>query len=143
MKYVMRNWLLFVGLLCFAWSMEISAQSGACEIKRQEILKEIAYAEKHGNSQKASGLKTALRQVEMHCTDEGVLQSKQDKVAKEKERVAKREAELNNAEMKLKEAEASGNSRKIKTLKKKARKSKKKLAEAKESLMSAEKELQQ
>jgi DNA-binding transcriptional MerR regulator len=76
------------------------ASSSPCSEKEQSILKEISYAEQHGNDYRLSGLKKALSEVRAHCNDDQVRADHRKDIAEKREEVAERQAELDEAKRK-------------------------------------------
>lgn len=109
-------------------AMAASTQNG-CDIKKQNIEKQIEYAKAHGNTHQIRGLERALDNVNTYCTPESLYADSQKDVAEKSEKVNEREAEL------LEEKQKGNDSSKIK-------KRERKLAEAQEELKNAQAELQ-
>ncbi|MGD9427279.1 DUF1090 domain-containing protein [Pantoea sp. NSTU24] len=101
-----------------------------CAAKKQEIETQLSFARQHNNSQQAAGLEKALREVEQHCTESGLLKQRQEKVAEKKRKVQEREQALTKAK-------AEGRSPS------KIQKREDKLAEARQELDEAEQALRQ
>ncbi|MGW1443418.1 DUF1090 domain-containing protein [Serratia rhizosphaerae] len=106
-------------------SFSIAAEGG-CAAKEQEIQQQIDYATQHGNSQRVAGLKTALGEVQAHCTDAGLQAEQQKKIEEKQHKVSERRQEL-------KEAQQTGKLDKI-------TKKQQKLAEAEAELKQAQAE---
>ncbi|CAE1150503.1 DUF1090 domain-containing protein [Serratia sp. Tan611] len=106
-------------------SFSIAAEGG-CATKEQEIQQQIDYATQHGNSQRVAGLKTALGEVQAHCTDAGLQAERQKKIEEKQHKVSERRQEL-------KEAQQTGKLDKI-------TKKQQKLAEAEAELKQAQAE---
>lgn len=106
-------------------SFSIAAEGG-CAAKEQEIQQQIDYATQHGNSQRVAGLKTALDEVQAHCTDAGLQAERQKKIEEKQHKVSERRQEL-------KEAQQTGKLDKI-------TKKQQKLAEAEAELKQAQAE---
>ena len=68
-----------------------------CNAKKRNLEQQIRYAKAYGNSRRAEGLESALREVNRHCSDASLLQNRQDKVHDKELKVARREIELNYA----------------------------------------------
>ena len=100
------------------------AQANECDTKAQEIQQQIDYAKQHGNTRRAAGLETALREVKSNCTVEGLKAEQQKKIKEKQHKVAERKQEL-------KEAQETGNADKI-------TKKQKKLTEAQAELKQAQ-----
>ncbi|MBQ0213636.1 DUF1090 domain-containing protein [Proteus vulgaris] len=98
-----------------------------CEIKKQNIQKQMEYAKAHGNQYRLQGLERALQNVERYCTPEKVV---------ENTRLELREKQLDvkERELELKEAQLKGDTDKI-------AKQERKLAEEKAELKAIEDEL--
>lgn len=102
------------------------AAEGGCAAKAQEIQKQIDYATQHGNTHRVAGLKTALSEVQTHCTEAGLQADRQKKIDEKQSKVAERQQEL-------KETQQAGNLDKI-------AKKQKKLTEAQAELKQAQAE---
>lgn len=68
-----------------------------CEYKRQNLERQIDYAQAHNNTHRVAGLQEALRQVNEHCTDNQLRKRKENKVADKQRKVAERLQELEQA----------------------------------------------
>lgn len=68
-----------------------------CEYKRQNLERQIDYAQAHNNTHRVAGLQEALRQVNEHCTDNQLRKRKENKVADKQRKVAERQRELEQA----------------------------------------------
>ena len=101
-----------------------------CAAKKQEIETQLSYARQHSNTHQIAGLEKALSEVNANCSDSGLLQQRQEKVAEKKAKVQEREQELAKAQ-------AEGRSAS------KIEKRQQKLAEARQELQEAEQTLQQ
>lgn len=99
--------------------------STLCGEKEQNIQREINHAEQHNNVHQVEGLKKALGEVKVHCTDSQLIADHQEKITRQKAKVAERQNDLDKARSK-------GDADKIV-------KREKKLAEAKSELESLEK----
>lgn len=106
-------------------ALSFAAENG-CVTKAQEIQKQIDYATQHGNTQRVAGLKTALSEVQTHCTPASLQADRQKKIDEKQSKVAERQQEL-------KEAQQTGNLDKV-------AKKQKKLAEAQAELKQAQAE---
>lgn len=129
----MKKRLLAVGfcLLPFTFTAAHAASPlTGCAAKKQEIETQLSFARQHNNSQQAAGLEKALREVNQHCTDDGLLKQRQESVAEKKRKVQEREQALAKAK-------AEGRSAS------KIQKREAKLAEARQALKEAEQALQQ
>lgn len=114
--------LLALPLFVFS-TLSAAAESG-CAAKAQEIQQQIDYATQHGNTHQIDGLKTALSEVQTHCTEDGLQNKRQNKIDKKQHKVTERQQEL-------KEAQQTGKADKIA---KKQRKLEEAEAELKEAL---------
>ena len=68
-----------------------------CNAKKRNLEQHIRYAKAYGNSRRAEGLESALREVNRHCSDASLLQNRKEKVHDKELKVPKREIELNYA----------------------------------------------
>lgn len=104
-----------------------TSQLTGCAAKQHEIEQQLVHAREQGNAGRVRGLEEALQSVKDHCTDEGLLKSRQVKVQQKEREVKERTHEL-------KEAQVSGQQEKIE-------KRQRKLAEAQAELAEARAEL--
>ena len=81
-------------------------------INSAKLNKEIAYANKYGNTVKAAALEEALANIESTCTAKE-LKEAQQKVAKIQKKLTKAQSELASAQSDLAKAQAQGNTSKI------------------------------
>jgi len=100
----------------------------SCEAKFCHIENQIAAAQANGNTHRENGLRRALNEARVSCTDHSLRRDRLRTVEDEKEEVQEREEELA-------EALRDGRPQKIE-------KAKRKLAEAQEELKEAEADLQ-
>ncbi|EJI1747218.1 DUF1090 domain-containing protein [Salmonella enterica] len=118
---------ILAGLLySFMVSAAIAGHEG-CEYKRQDLERQIAYAQAHNNIHRVAGLQEALRQVDEHCTDNNLLRQKENKIIEKKRKVADRQRELE-------QARASGKREKIASKQAKLDEAREELAEARREL---------
>lgn len=122
--------------LCFAVASALTLSHSAtaseltgCAAKEQEIQQQIEYAKAHNNSNRLSGLETALSKLRSNCTDASLQKERREKVEEKQRKVREREEEL-------KEAQQTGREEKIE-------KKRQKLAEAQQELATAKSELNQ
>ena len=87
-----------LALSLFAFASFSMAAGGGCAAKAQEIQQQIDYATQHGNGQRVAGLKTALGEVQAHCTDAGLQAERQKKIAEKQHKVEERRQELKEAQ---------------------------------------------
>ncbi|MCY1289795.1 Protein YqjC [compost metagenome] len=106
----------------------LAAPASGCAAKREHLQGQIEKARAQGNRDRQAGLETALSQVEAHCDDATLRQSREEKVLKAQHEVSIREADLRKAMDKGDQAKID--------------KRKTKLAEAREELRAAQEELQ-
>ncbi|MFZ3403975.1 DUF1090 domain-containing protein [Aeromonas salmonicida] len=120
-------WKVFgISMLLLAGQAYGSQQVG-CKARQQAVADQLVFAKAHNNADQTAGLEQALRNIEAHCTDDGLFKEQQQRVAKLKEQVNERLLELQNARV-------SGKPDKI--AKKQA-----KLEEAQAKLLAAQSEL--
>lgn len=81
-------------------------------INSARLTKEIAYANKYGNTAKAAALEEALANIESSCTAKE-LKDAQSKVTKLQKKVVKAQSELAEAQSDLAKAQAQGRADKI------------------------------
>ena len=84
----------FVACFCPVFAF---AQSSGCDVKRQSIETELAYAQAHGNSSRVLGLQKALSEVKAHCSDASLRRDAEEKVAKAQEKLDERQKDLQEA----------------------------------------------
>ncbi len=101
--------------------------TNGCEIKKQNIQKQMEYAKIHGNQYRIQGLERALQNVERYCIPEKVVENTRLELRQKQLDVKERELEL-------KEAQLKGDTDKI-------TKQERKLAEEKAELKALEDEL--
>ncbi|MEY8709724.1 hypothetical protein A9B99_03140 [Mangrovibacter phragmitis] len=104
-----------------------TSQLTGCAAKQHEIEQQLTHAREQGNAGRVSGLKEALQNVQDHCTDDGLLKSRQVKVQEKEREVKERTHEL-------KEAQASGQKDKIEKRQRKLAQAQAELAEARAEL---------
>ncbi|MEL7696242.1 MULTISPECIES: DUF1090 domain-containing protein [Pantoea] len=129
----MKKTLLILSLFMLPATFSVAQASDdltGCAAKKQEIETQLSYARQHNNTHQTAGLEKALSEVKAHCTDSGLLQQRQEKVAEKKQKVQERQQELAKAQ-------AEGRSAS------KIEKRQQKLAEARQELQEAEQALQQ
>ncbi|CAJ1883343.1 Protein YqjC [Aeromonas salmonicida] len=120
-------WKVFgISMLLLAGQAYGSQQVG-CKARQQAVADQLVFAKAHNNADQIAGLEQALRNIEAHCTDDGLFKEQQQQVAKLNEQVNERLLELQNARV-------SGKPDKI--AKKQA-----KLEEAQAKLLAAQSEL--
>ncbi|HCH49266.1 TPA: DUF1090 domain-containing protein [Escherichia coli] len=71
-----------------------------CEIKKQNIQRQIEYAKAHGNQYRLQGLERALQNVERYCTPEKVVENTRLELREKQLDVKERELELQEAQLK-------------------------------------------
>lgn len=92
-------------LFCVAaYPMACSAQTSGCDVKRNSIEREIAYARAQGNPERVDGLETALAQLNANCTDAVLRSAAQRKVAASQKKLAERQHDLQEAQAQGKSA---------------------------------------
>ncbi|MNH08975.1 hypothetical protein D3C78_1154690 [compost metagenome] len=69
----------------------------SCKAQHQAVTEQLVFAKAHDNGAQVAGLEQALRNIEAHCTDAGLLKEQQQEVAKQKEEVSERLLDLQNA----------------------------------------------
>ena len=68
-----------IGLLLLAGQAYGSENIG-CKARQQAVTDQLAFARAHNNQEQVAGLERALRNLEAHCTDAGLLEEQQRKV---------------------------------------------------------------
>ncbi len=82
----------------------------SCAAKEAEISRQLEHGRAHGNDRRGRGLETALKNVRVNCTDEGLQAERQEEIEEARDEVVEREADL-------REALEEGSARKIETRK--------------------------
>ncbi|HFZ8351505.1 TPA: DUF1090 domain-containing protein [Salmonella enterica subsp. enterica serovar Java] len=119
---------ILTGLLySFMVSGAVAGDYDGCEYKRQDLERQIDYAQAHNNTHRVDGLQEALRQVNEHCTDRQLRKRKENKVADKQRKVAERQRELEQARV-------SGKREKIANKQAKLDEAREELAEARREL---------
>ena len=85
-----------IGLLLLA-GQAYGSENVGCKARHQAVTEQLAFARAHDNAQQVAGLEQALRNIETHCTDAGLIKEQQEKVAKQKQEVEERLADLQSA----------------------------------------------
>lgn len=125
---LLRHSLLLVLPIIMFTSTAHAALDDECAVKAKEIQQQIDYAKQHGNTRRAAGLQTALKEVKNNCTAESLEADRQKKIRQKQHDVTERQEELKEAQQK--EAQQKGDADKIS-------KQQKKLAEAQAELKQA------
>ncbi|MFL4556750.1 DUF1090 domain-containing protein [Yersinia kristensenii] len=95
--FSLRAFLLLVLPMIAFYSV---AQTNECDTKAKEIQQQIDYAKQHGNTRRAAGLETALKEVKNNCTVESLKAERQKKIKEKQHKVAERKQELKEAQQK-------------------------------------------
>ncbi|MEB6605590.1 MULTISPECIES: DUF1090 domain-containing protein [Aeromonas] len=85
-----------IGLLLLA-GQAYGSENVGCKARHQAVTEQLAFARAHDNAERVAGLEQALRNIETHCTDAGLLEDQQQKVVKQKAEVEERLADLQSA----------------------------------------------
>ncbi|MGG4606884.1 DUF1090 domain-containing protein [Providencia sp. Me31A] len=93
--------------------MSVAQAAQSCNDKASAIEREIRIAEQFGNYNKVAGLKQALYEVNMHCTDASVKKDAQKKVDKLERKLADKRQDVAEVEYDLQKAKAKGDQRKV------------------------------
>lgn len=120
---------LLAGMLIAAplGSVMAGTTSGGCEGKRQDIEKQIVFAQSWGNQYRVKGLQKALSELNAHCTDEGLRQERESDIRKKERKVEERRQELA-------EARAEGREKKIRDKQEKLEEAQEELSEVRSLL---------
>ena len=125
-----KAWIVCAAVIAGS-SVSLAGANGqelrGCAAKRAAIEREISYAEQYKNTHKLVGLQEALKNVEAHCTDEGLR-------AERMQKVLKKEQDVRDAEVALSEANVRGKADRVE-------KKQRELAEAQAELSAARAEL--
>lgn len=117
-----------IALSLFIGNAYASNPINGCEIKKQNVQRQLDYAKAHNNHYRVKGLERALSNIEQHCTPEKVVENTRMEILEKQREVEERELELREAQFK-------DNLNKI-------TKKENKLAEAKAELKELENELE-
>ncbi|MEX3020791.1 DUF1090 domain-containing protein [Kluyvera sp. STS39-E] len=98
-----------------------------CAAKKQNIDKQIDYANAHGNHHRVAGLEKARDEVSRNCTDGKLRSERNEKVREKEQKVKERESDLNLAR-------ETGSQEKIAKKAKKLKEAQDELAEAKSNV---------
>ncbi|MGY3941701.1 DUF1090 domain-containing protein [Aeromonas tecta] len=85
-----------IGMLLLA-GQAYGSEAVGCKAQHQAVTDQLVFAKAHNNADQVAGLEQALRNIEAHCTDAGLIKEQQEKVAKQKEEVEERLADLQSA----------------------------------------------
>lgn len=96
-----------------------NASTTTCASKKAELQRQIQIAERFGNYHEVLGLKHALAEVNMHCSDAQVSAKIQQKIAKIERKIAEKKADIVEIQYDLREAQARGKISKIAKYKRK------------------------
>lgn len=89
---------LLTGLMYFLMVSGAGAFGlGGCEYKRLQVERQIDYARMHNNFHRVAGLQEALREINVNCTENGLLEKKRKRVAEKQRKVTERLQELEQA----------------------------------------------
>lgn len=72
-------------------------QEVGCQARQQAVAEQLASARAHGNGEQVAGLERALRNIEAHCTDAGLLEESDEQLVELKAKVDERLSELQSA----------------------------------------------
>lgn len=73
------------------------SEAVGCKARHQAVTDQLAIARAHDNKDQVAGLEQALRNIETHCTDAGLVEEQLQRVAKQKEEVEERLGDLQSA----------------------------------------------
>lgn len=110
MKKVWSLPLLSLSALLFT-QQALAVQT--CAQKEAVLKEQISTAERHNNSHQAAGLKTALTEVQTHCTPESVRQDAEQDVKKLQRKLADKKEDVQEAQQDLQKATAKSDQDKI------------------------------
>lgn len=77
-----------------------SAGLKGCAAKKHELQAQIDQARANHNTHQEAGLKTALKQVNAHCTDASLRKERESKIKAAQHEVSERQADLEEANKK-------------------------------------------
>ena len=97
---LLRHSLLLVLPIIMFTSTAHAALDDECAVKAKEIQQQIDYAKQHGNTRRAAGLQTALKEVKNNCTAESLEADRQKKIRQKQHDVTERQEELKEAQQK-------------------------------------------
>lgn len=95
------------------FSAAASAAGNDCAAKRAAIENQIKQAQKYGNTHKVAGLKKALREVNAHCTNSGLIKDAEKKVTKLEKKLAEKQGDVREIQADLRQAQAKGDVKKV------------------------------
>lgn len=130
MAILIKNILkvIFIGsVICASGFSYADTSSRGCELKIQNIKKQIEYAKSHDNSYKVAGLERALENTEKYCTDDSLRKDLNSDIAKKQRKVEERTEDLKKAQLK-------GDAKKVANKQKKLDKAQEELKQAQDSL---------
>lgn len=99
--------------LSAGYASTAAAAGNDCNAKRTAIESQIKEAQKYGNNNKVAGLKTALAELNAHCTDSGLASKAQDKVTKLEKKLTEKQGDVREVQSDLRQAQANGDQKKI------------------------------
>lgn len=73
------------------------SEAVGCKARHQAVTDQLVFARAHDNKDQVAGLEQALRNIEAHCTDAGLVEEQLQRVAKQREEVEERLADLQSA----------------------------------------------
>ncbi|MDN0122103.1 DUF1090 domain-containing protein [Yersinia aleksiciae] len=97
---LLRHSLLLVLPIIMFSSTAQAVADNECGMKAKEIQQQIDYAKQHGNTRRAAGLETALKEVKNNCTAESLKAERQKKIRQKQHKVTERQQELKEAQQK-------------------------------------------
>ena len=127
LKQVQFTTLVLLAVSSFSFANESCEALKGCAEKSCQVEKQIALAEKSGNSHKIDGLNKALAEITAHCSDDKIISDIEDDLSKAND-------ELKEHQEELKEAQAEEKSDKIEKYNEKIKEDEAEISDLKEKL---------
>ncbi|MBB3305986.1 MULTISPECIES: DUF1090 domain-containing protein [Enterobacterales] len=105
-----------------------------CATRHAAISEELRYAEANNNYSRINGLRSALAELDTHCTRSNVISDTQRQLDKLNDKVADKQKSIREIEFDLQRARADGDAKKIRKYQRKLEDKQEELAEAQEEL---------
>ncbi|WP_312665340.1 DUF1090 domain-containing protein [Pantoea sp. CTOTU49201] len=125
--------LLALLSLSLVFTMKAKAAQD-CATRHAAISEELRYAEANNNYSRINGLRSALAELDMHCTRSNVISDTQRQLDKLNDKVADKQKAIREIEFDLQRARADGDAKKIRKYQRKLEDKQEELAEAQEEL---------
>ncbi|MDP5008750.1 MAG: DUF1090 domain-containing protein [Glaciimonas sp.] len=98
------NMLTLAALACLSLSLfsaqvQAATNLGGCDIKRQHVQEQIEHSRLHRNRAQEARLNMALNEINTHCTEAGMRQEREEKIAQKEAKLMQRKTELQQAQV--------------------------------------------